>query len=369
MPVSTRSQRKRWPPSSGVDEAETVTLPPDLYWDYVRPYTPIEDRAIINKRTGSTRFYAGKRVLIDLNFLNEDRMMALEQYPKSGTLRESGIPHATGEPGTATFRMHLSLQDQWNEQGNAKYDETDPNGTLVLLRNARSAWDDHLSKILSPSARLHACLCMFQGDNDVELPLLFTGNGTLHEVVALHTSMNRMSLNQPIGPFGYGNVLRYWVDEYFDCEMENTQLMVTFSKTYQYKQIVVALVNAGADTTQFTVPLDNSLSRCSYRQPENGKSIIERMLICCESYKEDMLYNNRFYWLVGTLRARSKASPTLRFNKGDRVECKMSSDPDGWESGTLFSHWYLFYTYYVDLDDGSCAQVPTDTDEYIRALD
>ena len=49
-------------------EAE-ITLPPNLYWNYVRPFTPIGDRPPLNKRTGSTQFYAGNRVKLDEAFL------------------------------------------------------------------------------------------------------------------------------------------------------------------------------------------------------------------------------------------------------------------------------------------------------------
>ena len=46
-----------------------ITLPPNLYWNYVRPFTPIMDRPALNKRTGSTQFYAGNRAKLDEAFL------------------------------------------------------------------------------------------------------------------------------------------------------------------------------------------------------------------------------------------------------------------------------------------------------------
>ena len=36
-------------------------LPESIYWDFVRPFTPVKDRVIVSKRC-STRYYAGKRV-------------------------------------------------------------------------------------------------------------------------------------------------------------------------------------------------------------------------------------------------------------------------------------------------------------------
>ena len=68
MPVSTRSKRKRWPPSG---DDETITLPESMYWDFIRPFTPVEDRAVLNKRSGSTQFYAGDCANIDLSFLEK----------------------------------------------------------------------------------------------------------------------------------------------------------------------------------------------------------------------------------------------------------------------------------------------------------
>jgi hypothetical protein len=45
-----------------------MVLRQELFYD-VQPFTPYKDRAILNKRTGSTQFYAGERVEIDSAFL------------------------------------------------------------------------------------------------------------------------------------------------------------------------------------------------------------------------------------------------------------------------------------------------------------
>lgn len=58
MPVSTRSNQKRWPPRADevstdgsiiVGSGDELTLPQDLYWQYVQPYIPLNYRPILNK--------------------------------------------------------------------------------------------------------------------------------------------------------------------------------------------------------------------------------------------------------------------------------------------------------------------------------
>ena len=64
-----------WPPAQEITEdngtikSSDLVLPEALYWDFIRPFTPVRDRAIINKRTGSTQFYAGDRIPLDMDYL------------------------------------------------------------------------------------------------------------------------------------------------------------------------------------------------------------------------------------------------------------------------------------------------------------
>jgi hypothetical protein len=41
-------------------EATHMVLLQELIYDYVQPFTPYKDPAILNKRTGSTQFYAAE---------------------------------------------------------------------------------------------------------------------------------------------------------------------------------------------------------------------------------------------------------------------------------------------------------------------
>ena len=45
-----------------------MVLRQDLFYD-MQPFTPYKERAILNKHTGNTQFYAGERVEIDSAFL------------------------------------------------------------------------------------------------------------------------------------------------------------------------------------------------------------------------------------------------------------------------------------------------------------
>jgi len=75
MQSSTTNDMQCWPPTNEIIEDDgtikscDLVLPEALYWDFIRPFTPVKDRAIINKRTGSTQFYAGARIPLDLDYL------------------------------------------------------------------------------------------------------------------------------------------------------------------------------------------------------------------------------------------------------------------------------------------------------------
>mmetsp|Transcript_8996 Transcript_8996/g.13043 ORF Transcript_8996/g.13043 Transcript_8996/m.13043 type:complete len:125 (-) Transcript_8996:580-954(-) len=66
------------------------------------------------------------------------------------------------------------------------------------------------------------------------------------------------------------------------------------------------------------------------------------------------------------------AAPKLRFEIGDRVECRISKD--GWASGRINQVWYResnwppnsWAPYKVELDDGRNIFVPGDVDQIVR---
>ena len=191
-------KRKATPPasqSSGGDDgssaigatsaAAVITLPPDMYWNHVCAYIPVEDRPKLYKRTCGTQLYAGERVEIDANFLEK----------QGRVLGFTGIPRATGTPGSWSF--HVSF----DEHNNPTYDADDTESALDLLRSARRVWDEHLSKLTCPATRLHACLNLFcdedYPDTPMDLPLFFLGNGSIKEVVQFHVSMNPRCINGP----------------------------------------------------------------------------------------------------------------------------------------------------------------------------
>jgi hypothetical protein len=68
--------------------------------------------------------------------------------------------------------------------------------------------------------------------------------------------------------------------------------------------------------------------------------------------------------------------PELRFNLGQRVECRIGPDPvTGWSTGTIIELWYRdedwpegsYAPYKIELDDGRAIFAPGDIDQVIRA--
>jgi len=69
--------------------------------------------------------------------------------------------------------------------------------------------------------------------------------------------------------------------------------------------------------------------------------------------------------------------PTLRFDVGTRVECRVKPDPvTGWEKGTIIQQWYreqgwppnAWASYKVDLDNGTRIFAPADIDQVVRRI-
>ena len=162
----------------------------------------------------------------------------------------TGIPTVTGTPGSSDFRIYV---DEYPE--NQRFAPTiNEEETLTALQNVRDLWDDHISKITSPSARLHACLALF-GDGQhpnlpVELPLLFPGDGTAEDVVKFHVSMNQMSVNGPIEAVSTPKspiLLVHWIDKYLGWCYSDMMDGAHYSITSQMEWIVRALFNEGGD--------------------------------------------------------------------------------------------------------------------------
>ena len=69
--------------------------------------------------------------------------------------------------------------------------------------------------------------------------------------------------------------------------------------------------------------------------------------------------------------------PPLRFNVGDRVECRIGPDPiTGWAAGSIVQLWYRernwpdnsWAPYKIRLDDGKNIFAPGDVDQIIRQI-
>lgn len=394
----------RWPPQaevlneeSGSIERVDMVLPTALYWNYVREYTLIKDRAVLNKRSGSTRFYAGNRIELDEAYLKKlEFIMNVKtrsrrctkngpaDASKGEVLTYENIPHTEGEPGTAAFRVDFDYYNRrWESKNDVDQCVTDPATALELLRKARADWDSHLSKIASPSARLQVCLeVLYRDDVGGECPFLFSGDGAIKTLVDFHVSINSRALTGPADWRSYRSFpntqLGYWVDEYLDHVIDDASLEISSNVTYHMVDIVDVLLEAGADVTPFLEPLQGYPHRTFYFEFfEPGKNILQCMMDFSEWFKMKNGYSFRqIDWLIAQLKEKSVVNrPALRFNKGDEVECRVGNGPKDWAKGTVTMQWYhqddfpVMYQvpYQIQLDDdGRLIFAPNDCNHIIR---
>lgn len=351
------------------DESALITLPPDLYWDFVHPFVPLDNRPILNKRTGSTQFYSGDRAELDLAFL--------EKWGR--VLGFTGIPRSTGEIGTTSFRI------DFDRYGNKKYDENDPDGTLTLLRNVRREWDEHLSMITSPSARLHACLEMFVDDNHpdypVMLPLFFLGDGGVKDVVDFHVSMNPWSINGPAPDmpmqryYAPYTLLGYWVDQYLGSDHEGFVDGACYDITNHYCEVALTLIGSNAaDVVKFFEPRAGIPWGLFYsRYFQRGDCLVECMQSCLTWHENEFGQTlDGLCRVICTLyKTFMKTRPPLQYDEGDWVEIRYGtsqSDDSTWVSGWVAETWASTTRMYgVILDEGDGMVMWIDDADDIRA--
>ena len=299
-------QEEQWPLKD--DDNLELILPPELYWNYVFPYTAVDDRIIINKHTKSTKYNAGHRAEIDAAYLIK------YGYGPSGLTRISGFTELSfvmnhmGYGLTTNQKLKLKLSPDSDHF-------PDDDIVLGLLRCGRWCWDKHISMIEHPSERLLACLKLFYCTEEQEepegIPLLFPEGGRVEDVVRHHVSMNPNAINGhvkvsnfarekgfnphfnrtfPQTPFGI------WLERYLRTaqrEMSVGREYTFMGDIYLSKHIVEALFEVGGDyinVDPFFKPLDSCLpNECGedfyfsyYFKP--GMSIVD----CLRRYSEAM---------------------------------------------------------------------------------
>lgn len=189
---------------AGDDSDELPSLPEEIYYRYVRPFTPRRDRPALNKRTGSSRYYHGKRVDIDLDYLRKfgerGRYHGGVERVEEDMPAVFDLPFVEGTPGTSTYRIHFPKKDSPTLEDHRT---TDPDEAVEILNSIRSSWDLHISKINSPSARLQICIYqLFQfyedmlEDNASGAPpdcMLLFPKESLRQLVWIHYGLNPAS--------------------------------------------------------------------------------------------------------------------------------------------------------------------------------
>mmetsp|Transcript_2857 Transcript_2857/g.6069 ORF Transcript_2857/g.6069 Transcript_2857/m.6069 type:complete len:494 (+) Transcript_2857:80-1561(+) len=398
---------QEWPPKADADELHVtgreMTLPESIYWNYVRPFTPITDRAVVNKRC-STAFYAGHRV-------NLDDEKSLERYERrenevlvhhgvpcfwddgNEAIRFRYLPVARGQPGTKQFRIEIS--DSYNSTSRDDHFATDPKVALEKLRRCRQVWDEHMALIPYHYNRLRVCLEVLHS-NGVYVSFLFDGNGTIEDVVNFHASVNTLALNGPASPppraqheiqIFPNTQLGYWVtrclvnfQQELVSRMQLEEGEVVRCQRYGEESIVDALLEAGADVSAFFEPLIDypyhTLSVLTLLEDisggygpgfETGMSLHEVMrakLLWFKQQEHILGCVCGFQGIVESL--ASKSNIKLRFDMGSWVECNVGCQHHHeWMSGVVTGHWIDGQPYTVALDEGS-VYVPNDEDKFIR---
>ena len=391
MVLLRSSIRHAWPPkteteveSDGSLTAREVVLNESIYWEYIRPFTPVEDRVVVSKRC-TTRFYAGNRAELNETYLKKFQVF---RWMDSSVVY-SNIPLASGEPGTHLFHLDFGLEFQLPGENFV----SDPIAALKKLEATRSAWDKHLSLLPTPSTRLDACLDVLANEKiPGSCSFLFDGKGDINAVVKFHASIDAAALNGPVflpihdeemysfslGPSKgiFPNTqLGCWVIRFLisvkqklEATTENKQFFIS-----RLESIVKELLEFGADVGPFFQPIElpeNKNSTITILSSIVGGFIPTGRIVMCDVMRRYMIafsslddeYGTReLATLIDMLSRKSKIQ--LRFNVGDWVECNMGSQV--WEGGVVTRQWSDGYVYEVDLEQGGAAS-PLDTDECIR---
>mmetsp|Transcript_1011 Transcript_1011/g.2115 ORF Transcript_1011/g.2115 Transcript_1011/m.2115 type:complete len:472 (-) Transcript_1011:68-1483(-) len=397
--------RNAWPPKTdtqvkqdGSLNAREVVLQEGIYWDFVRPFTPVNDRVVVSKRC-STRFYAGNRVELNESYLKKFErrakvMNADGRWVDGDTVVYYNLPVARGGPGAHNFRLEFGEEMEHVAEGNSV---SDPNVALDMLRAARRAWDLHLSKLPTPATRLDVCLNILAttGING-SCSFLFDGKGDVSDVVQFYASMSgscalNLSVFHPtyrspgaeVYSFSCGwsngvfpdTQLGYWITRYMSRVQQEKEYPNLQNSSCRYESIVKELLDAGADVGPFFKPLEHSgdsvLTVVSEIRRVFTPTLYRKRLSMCEMMRlylrlfprrdNDNDCTQELASLLDILSRKSKIE--LRFNVGDWVECNMRQ---GWEGGLVTKQWAEGFTYEVELANGTMASAPFDTNEFIR---
>mmetsp|Transcript_1012 Transcript_1012/g.2118 ORF Transcript_1012/g.2118 Transcript_1012/m.2118 type:complete len:470 (-) Transcript_1012:589-1998(-) len=395
--------RNAWPPKTdtqvkqdGSLNAREVVLQEGIYWDFVRPFTPVNDRVVVSKRC-STRFYAGNRVELNESYLKKfERRVKVKdadgRWVDGETVLCYTLPVARGEPGTNNFCLEFREEVQ-HVTNNVGLLQTDV--ALEKVRAARKAWDEHLSRIPTPATRLDACLNILatSGING-SCSFLFDGKGDVGDVIKFHASMDIMALNGSFFHPAYrGDLFSFslgrsnevlpntqlggWVTRYMNRVQQELENPFLPSFTWRFESIVEELLDAGADVGPFFEPLEYPLAKASILTPLSAISrgliptLYSKGMCLCEMMRHYLILSHRLdndndctRELGNLLDILSRKSAIeLRFHVGDWVECNME---EGWTTGVVTKQWSRGYSYEVILVESGTAASPFDTDEYVR---
>ena len=309
----------------------SCSLPPEIYWNHVRPFQPRRDRAVVTRRC-TTRFHAGDRPRLDAAYLDRHHARA-----DGGFGRLPRIVAPGGGSGDG-FRIDFPSGE---EDGD---DEEDPEAALLRLRSVRSAWDGALRDLNTPARRLRACLelaCREGATGREQSPLLFPGDGTVSDIVEFHADTDEASVLGAVSSGLERTQLGYWVGELVgsimgDLDPDSGADESRISpRTQALRDAVIALFRAGADVGPFFEPRETmeteEVFHCPTDLHEPGMSVYELFHEYADWLADERGVVVGLDWLIGSLgRVRSRTHP-LRFQVGDSVECSLGDH--GWVTG------------------------------------
>ena len=328
--MAKQHHQQQWPLK---DENNTeLILPSDLYWNYVFPYTAVDDRIVINKHTKSTQHYAGRRAEINAAFLKK-RGYAITNSRLIHRVRNKVIH-------LASVIKDIEVLDSMISEWESQWPPSSPRAMVLaaqllpldLLRQARRCWDKHISTIESPSERLDACLRFIHSDFATtslecnnrfveELPLLFCGQGRVDDVVKFHSLMDTTSINGPVENLDNSFITLFprtlvgvWLDLYLrqaKSDMVGVYRSRFSGTTLQLECIVKALLDVqNIDVTPFFEPLDTNnfdddsvLSFYAFSVFRLGMSIVDCMRGYSSLFTEDMIWPRGLDWVFEKLEA------------------------------------------------------------------
>ena len=348
-------------------DSNVGSIPPEIYWNFVREFQPEEDRALICKRC-TTRYYGGERCPIAKDAIPFPELDEERCFP--GCYAEDRcLPRIVGVAGEYSF--NIAFDEKYEESMAVSAEEME-----TRLIEVRSAWDAHVSTLGSPSRRLREALRIRRSFQLARAcPLLIFPGCTVDDVIGFHvrTGGKKTALEGSVDPeIRPDTQLGFWVHEFIKSLAEDDRAGLRnhgSSVTFFLRDVLAALFIAGSDVQPFFDPLQE-LHDCPLEmanrlfKPGMSFDHVLTMVSIYQSRDDDDDAMQGLCWLLqGLGQEYSKIRPP-RFSRGTWVECNLGGDH--WHVGVVTNLWCDRFPYEVKLTCGSRVHAPFDDDKIIK---